>query len=135
MIHAKKKKGKGKDCRWLALAALIAAPAFAGDQVVCTLTTATGAAASTAACTSGSATWNAGGTVLMQCTTDVYVSSTTSRFGGTVTAATSSMELVDFTNNKDKVMILLNNNDKHISVLAVTAAGTCKFMTTTRKKP
>lgn len=119
----------------LYLLALLALPAFASEPVVCTLTTATGAAASTASCTSGSATWTTGSQVLMQCTTDVYMSSTTSTYGGTVTAATSSMELVDFTNNKDKVMILLNKNDLHISVLAATSAGTCKFMITQRKKP
>lgn len=119
----------------LALFAVFAGPALASESVVCTLTTATGAAASTASCTTGSATWTAGSQVLMQCTTDVYVSSTTSVFGGTVTAATSSMEMVDFTNNKDKVMILLDKNDLHVSVLAVTTAGTCKFMKTPRKKP
>ena len=119
----------------LYLLALLALPALASEPVVCTLTTATGAAASTASCTSGSATWTTGSQVLMQCTTDVYMSSTTSTYGGSVTAATSSMELVDFTNNKDKVMILLNKNDLHISVLAATSAGTCKFMVTQRKKP
>ena len=119
----------------LALFAVFAGPALASEPVVCTLTTATGAAASTASCTTGSATWTAGSQVLMQCTTDVYVSSTTSVFGGTVTAATSSMEMVDFTNNKDKVMILLDKNDLHVSVLAVSTAGTCKFMKTPRKKP
>jgi hypothetical protein len=45
------------------------------------------------------------------------------------------MEKVDFTNNLDKVAIPLNPNDKNISVLAVSSAGTCKFMTTLRKKP
>lgn len=134
-MFEKKKKGKGKGCRWLALAAILATPAFASEAVVCTLTTATGAAASTASCTTGSATWTQGSVVLMQCTTDVYISSTTSVYGGTVTAATSSAELVDFTNNKDKVMILLDKNDFHISVLAATSAGSCKFMKTQRKKP
>lgn len=114
---------------------LCASAAFASEPVVCTLTTGTGAAVTTAACTTGSATWARGSAVLMQCTTDVYVSSTTTVFGGTVTAATSSMELVDFTANKDKVMIILDKNDLHISVLAATAAGSCKFMVTQRKKP
>lgn len=119
----------------ITLFSVIAGDALASETVDCTLTTATGAAASTAACTSGSATWGRNTQVLMQCTTDVYVSSTTTQFGGTVTAATSSMELVDFTNNKDKVMVLLDKNDLHVSVLAVTTAGTCKFMKTPRKKP
>ena len=133
-MYEKKKKGKGKGCRWLLLAvALLAFPSFASEAVVCTLTTATGAAASTASCTTGSATWTKGSQVLMQCTTDVYVSSTT--VNGTVTAATSSSEVVDFTNNKDKVLVLLDKDDLHISVLATTSAGTCKFMLTKRKKP
>lgn len=119
----------------LLLVALLSLPAFASEPVVCTLTTATGAAATTASCTTGSATWTQGSQVLMQCTTDVYVSSTTSVYGGTVTAATSSAEMVDFTNNKDKVMILLDKRDFHISVLAATSAGSCKFMLTQRKKP
>jgi hypothetical protein len=115
---------------------LCASAAFASEPVVCTLTTGTGAATSTTGgCTTGSVTWKNGSAVLMQCTTDVYVSSTTTQFGGTVTAATSSMELVDFTVNKDKVFIILNKNDLHISVLAATAAGSCKFMITQRKKP
>lgn len=117
------------------LAALLSTAALASEPVVCTLTTATGAAASTAACTTGGATWTTGSQVLMQCTTDVYLSSTTAGIGGTVTAATSSMELVDFTNNKDKVMVLLDKKDFHISVLAATSAGSCKFMLTQRKKP
>ncbi len=122
----------------LLLSLILAAGPFtaqASEPVVCTLTTATGAAATTASCTTGSATWARGSAVLMQCTTDTYVSSTTVAFGGTVVAATSSSEAVDFTNNKDKVMIPLDKNDLHISVLAVTAAGSCKFMLTQRKKP
>lgn len=114
---------------------LLASVASAGEPVVCTLTTATGAATSTASCTTGSATWGKGQLVLMQCTTDTYVSHTTPAGSTTVTAATSSMELVDFTNNKDKVELPLNNNDQHVSVLAATSAGTCKFFVTTRRHP
>jgi hypothetical protein len=121
--------------KYALLAALLSTAALASEPVVCTLTTATGAAATTASCTTGSATWTRGSQVLMQCTTDVYVSSTTSAFGGTVSAAVSTSELVDFTNNKDKVMLILDKNDLHISVLAATAAGSCKFMVTPRKKP
>lgn len=117
------------------LALCLSFPAFAAETVVCTLTTATGAAASTASCTVGSATWIKGAYVLMQCTTDVYVSSTTATGTVVVTPATSSMELVDFTNNKDKVGIPLGTSEQHISVLAATAAGSCKFMLTNRKNP
>ena len=115
--------------------ALLSLPALAAETVVCTLTTATGSAASTASCTTGSATWLQGSYVLMQCTTDVYVSSSTATGTTTVTPATSSMELADFTGNKDKVGIPLGTSEKHISVLAATAAGTCKFMLTNRKNP
>lgn len=128
-----------KHWMWAALGAalsLISLSAHASEPVVCTLTTGTGAATTTAACTTGSATWTVGSQVLMQCTTDVHVSSTTTLFGGTVTAAAvATSEFVDFTNNKDKVFIILNKNDLHISVIAATAAGSCKFMTTQRKKP
>ena len=118
------------------LGAVYALTAEASEPVVCTLTTGTGAATSTTGgCTSGSVTWTRGSAVLVQCTTDTYISSSTTVFGGTVTAATSSMELLDFTNNKDKVMVSLDKNDLHISVLAATSAGTCKFMVTQRKKP
>lgn len=112
---------------------LFASAALGAEPVVCTLTTSTSAAASTASCTTGSATWSAGGAVLMQCTTDVYVSTTTTT--GSLAAATSSSEMVEFTTNKDKVAFWLNPGDKHVSVLAVSSAGTCKFMTTLRKRP
>ena len=114
---------------------LFASPALASDPVVCTLTTGTGAAASTAACTSGSATWLKNAYVLMQCTTDVYVSSTTPSGSAIVTPATSSSELVDFTNNKDKVGIPLGPREPPIRGLAATSGGTCKFMITNRKNP
>lgn len=120
--------------RLFTLVVLFSVTSFAAEPVVCTLTTSTGSAASTAACTTGSNSWARGGAVLMQCTTDVYVSST-STASSTVTPATSSSELVGFSANTDKVAIWLNPGDKDISVLAVTAAGTCKFMTTTRKRP
>lgn len=118
-----------------AFAALVASVAFASEPVVCTLTTSTGAAASTAACTTGSATWIKGSVVLLQCTSDVYVSSTTPSGTTTVNPATSSMELLDFSTSKDKVLIPLNPQDLHISVLAASSAGTCKFMTSLRKRP
>ena len=114
---------------------LLALPAFAAEPVVCTLTTATGAAANTVTCTTGSALWAKGGSVLMQCTSDVYVSSTTPAGSQVPTPATSSMEVVGFSATTDKVAIWLNPGDHDISVLAVTTAGTCKFMTTNRRRP
>lgn len=137
IFEAKKKKGKGKGCRWaLVVAALIAAPSFAGEKVVATLTTATGSAASTVSLTTGSADWIQGGVVLLQCTTDTYVSWDTPSGSTTVTAATSSSQLIAFSSNSDPFILYLGVNDKHISVLAATAAGTCKFIKSPfRRKP
>lgn len=120
----------------IGLVAALAVPVHAAETVDCALTTSTGGAVSTTGgCTSGTVTWQKGDYLLMQCTTDVYVSSTTTTNGGTVTAATTGAEFYDFTNNKDKVGIPLDQNDRHVSVLAATANGSCKFMKTKRKKP
>lgn len=136
ICEAKKKKGKGKGCRWALLAALVATSSFAGEKVVATLTTATGSAASSASPTTGTADWAQGGVVLLQCTTDVFVSWDTPAGSTTVSAATSSSQLIAFSSNSDPYIIYLGNNDKHVSVLAATAAGTCKFIKSPfRRKP
>lgn len=120
----------------LLLAALLSTSAFAGEKVVATLTTATGAAAVTTALTTGTADWAQGGVVLLQCTTDTYVSWDTPNNSTTVSAATSSSQLIAFSSNSDPFILYLGNNDKHISVLAATAAGTCKFIKSPfRRKP
>lgn len=107
----------------------LAATAFAADPVVCAVTTATGAAASTSSPTTGTCSWSPGSVILMQCTTDTYIDTAP---GGT---ASSADQRVDFTSNSDPYIIYLNNADQHVSVLAVTSAGSCKFMKTQRARP
>jgi hypothetical protein len=120
----------------LLFAVLLSTSAFAGEKVVATLTTATGAPASTATPTTGTASWAQGGVVLLQCTTDTFVSWDTPAGSTTVTPATNAMQLIAFSSNSDPYIIYLGNNDKHISVLAATAAGTCKFILSPfRRKP
>lgn len=107
--------------------------AEAADPVVCSVNTATGAASSTASPTTGTCSWAAGSVILMQCTTDVYVD--TSTVNNVAPTATSADAFVDWTNNKDWWPIYLDSNDKVISLLAVSSAGSCKFMLTKRKRP
>ena len=110
-----------------------ASEALAADPVVCSVNTATGAPSSTAAPTSGTCSWQQGQTLLMKCTTDTYVDSST--VNGVLPVATSADDLVDFTNNKDAFPLYLVNSDRVVSLLAATAPGNCKFQTTLRKKP
>jgi pectate lyase len=107
--------------------------AFAAEPVVCAITTATGSSASTASPTTGTCTWGKGATVLVQCTTDTYIDSTT--VGVTAPSATSSDQAIDFTNNKDPYIVYLGNSDKVIAVRAVSSAGSCNFMPSLRRKP
>lgn len=117
----------------VALVSLLSGAAMAADPVVCTVTTATGAASSTASPSSGTCSWAAGSVILMQCTTDVYVD--TSTVANVAPTASSADAFVDWTNNKDWFPIYLDSNDRVVSLLAVTTAGSCKFMTTKRKRP
>lgn len=116
--------------------------AWAAEPVVCAVTTSTSTAATTALPASGACTWAKGATVLMQCTTDVYVDSAavldvlpTADGGTTGGVATSADQRVDFTSNSDPYPIYLDQGDRHVSLLAVSSAGSCKFMTTKRPKP
>ena len=118
------------------LAALISTSALAGEKVVATLTIGTGAATSSAALTTGTADWSKGGIVLLQCDQDVYISWDTVVCTTTVTVATSAMQRINFSSNNDPYIIYLGVNDKDVSVLAVSSAGTCKFIKTPfRRKP
>lgn len=108
-------------------------PPPAAEPVVCTLTTATGSSAVTSSPTTGTCSWGAGSVVLMQCSTDTYVDSSTVL--GVAPSATSADQNIDFTNNKDPYPIYLDQGDKAIAVRAVTTAGTCYFMTSKRRKP
>lgn len=112
---------------------IVPASAQAADLVVCSVNTATGAASSTASPTTGTCSWPTGSVILMQCTTDVYID--TSTINNVAPTASNADAFVDWTNNKDWWPIYLGNNDKVVSLLAVSAAGTCKFMTTQRKRP
>ena len=117
--------------KYLALVAgFLGGLALAAEPVVCTVTTSTSTAATTGTCATGTDTpWTKGSVVLMQCTTDVYID-----FNG-LGDATSADQRVDFSSNSDPYIIYLGNNDKHVSVLAVSAAGSCKFMKTQRARP
>jgi hypothetical protein len=120
----------------LALALSLASVSMAGETVVATLTIGTGAATVTTALTTGTAAWVQGGLVLLQCDQNVFISWTTPAGQTVVTTATSAMQRIDFTSNSDPYIIYLSNNDRHISLLSVSAAGTCKFITSPfRRKP
>ena len=131
--------------KYLALVAgFLGGLALAAEPVVCTVTTSTSTAATTGTCATGTDTpWTKGSVVLMQCTTDVYIDfnglgDVSSPFDGGVVGsavATSADQRVDFSSNSDPYIIYLGNNDKHVSVLAVSAAGSCKFMKTQRARP
>jgi hypothetical protein len=79
----------------------------------------------------------------MQCTTDVYIDSSSlvdvsaPLDGGVIgtAVATSADQRVDFSSNSDPYPIYLGVNDQHVSVLAVSSAGSCKFMKTQRRRP
>lgn len=123
--------------------------AEAADNVACAVTTSTSTAATTAAPASGACDWQPGNVIMMQCTTDVYVDTNAVRavfntqsdggnyFDGGTTGgvATSADQRVDFSSNSDPYIIYLNNGDHHVSLLAVSAAGSCKFMKTQRARP
>lgn len=115
------------------VALFVALTTYGAEPVVCTLTTATGSSAITSSPTTGTCSWGKGATVKMKCTTDTYVDSTT--VGSTAPSATSADETVDFSSNKDPILVYLDGNDQHIAVRAVSSAGTCTFMTTKRRKP
>ena len=127
------------------LGAVYALTAEAADPVVCAVTTSTSTAATTAlpAAGPGACNWGKGAVILMQCTTDVYIDSTSlvdvaaPLDGGVIgtAVATSADQRVDFSSNSDPFPIYLGVNDQHVSVLAVSSAGSCKFMKTQRRRP
>lgn len=131
------------------MAALVpASTADAADNVICAVTTSTSAAATTELPATGTCSWSKGSVILIQCTTDVYIDTNTvlavfnpdggtrSPDGGTTGGVASSAdEMLDFTNAKDAVPLYLNSTDQHVSVLAVSSAGSCKFMKTQRRRP
>lgn len=104
----------------------------AAEPVVCSITT-DGTSKTTASPTSGSCTWVAGSTVLVQCDQDIYLDSTT--VGLTAPTASSADQKIAFTSNSDPVLIYLEPRDKVIAVTQVSVAGTCKFMTVSTRRP
>ncbi len=107
----------------------------AGDDRQCSVTFTTGVAGTTAVPTTGTCTWGAGSTLLMQCDQDVY-------FSGTTTATSTDFQ-VKFSVNPDPYLIYMldtsggsgTSSQKNVSVLGVSASGTCKFAKTNRRKP
>lgn len=120
---------------FLLAAVLTSLVVWAAEPVVCTVDTATGSSASTASPTTGTCSWGKGAVVLIQCSTDTYVDSTTITSPYTVPSATSADQAVDFTNNKDPYPLYLGQYEQIVAVRAVSTAGSCKFMTTQRRKP
>lgn len=110
----------------LGLVLLGSAAQAAGEDRQCSVTFTAGAAGTTATPSAGTCSWLAGATVLMQCDQAVYWSQT-----GTATATDFK---VDFVSNADPYIVYLSPNAKAISVLGVTASGTCKFGATTVRK-
>jgi len=117
------------------LAASVGGYAFSAEPVVCAITTATGSSAVTSSPTTGTCSWGKGATVLVQCTTDTYIDSTSTSTGSVPPSAATTDQAVDFTNNKDPYIIYLGADDKVIAVRAVTTAGSCNFMPSLRRKP
>ena len=116
----------------LAVALLFAVSSMASEPVVCAITT-DGTSKTTASPTTGTCSWVAGSTVLMTCTADVYVDSTT--VSGVAPTASSADQPLIFSSNQDPVLIYLTSSDKVIAVTQITAAGSCKFMTISPRRP
>lgn len=108
------------------VAGVVATFAFASEQVLCTLSVTTTAAA-TSSPTSGTCSWAKGAVVAMQCPNVVVHYD--ARPGGT---ATTSDILVDFTANPDPYLIDLRSDESVISVRTATGSGTCVFASTVK---
>lgn len=106
--------------------------AQAAEPVVCSITT-DGTSKTTASPTSGTCSWQKGSTVLVTCTADIYLDSTT--VGITPPTASSADQPIIFSSNQDPVPIYLEPRDQVIAVTQITAAGTCKFMTVSTRRP
>lgn len=113
---------------------LMVQPAWSAEKVLCSVTYTAGVAGVTSAPTTGSCSWDIGSNVLMQCTTDVYFNYQV--VNGALAAATSADAVAGFASNTDPIPVCLStpSRERHISVLGVTAAGTCKFMQTSFRR-
>lgn len=117
----------------MAMVMFYVSPAWSAEKVVCSVTYTTGAAGVTSSPATGTCTWAQGATVLVQCSTDVYGSWQLTS-AGTLVTATSADVTLSFASNLDPIPVCLQGTERHISVLGVTANGTCKFMTTSLKR-
>lgn len=119
---------------------------FASEPVVCQIKTIVGTSLDTSqpdggvqdvrsldGGTSGLCLWQAGATILMHCTNDVYMDSTTD--AGKLPVASPIDQRIDYVVNRDPYIVYLGNQDKVIAVVAVEDAGVCSFMPSLRKKP
>lgn len=104
----------------------------AGNDVICQVAFTTaikGETLRTAACV-----WESGAVLGLQCDQDVYVSATdrTTPNNQVPDAGVNDM-IATFSANKDPVPLYLMNTQKHVTVLGVTASGTCKFSALKRR--
>lgn len=120
------------------VAFLYATEVQAAEQVVCSVTFTNVAAGTTASPASGTCSWLRGTMVLMSCDQDVYFSATTG-FNSVVVPATAAMQRLNFISVaqvENPYPVYLSTSDKDVSVLGVTASGTCKFIVSPfRRKP
>lgn len=117
----------------MALVVFYVQPAWSAEKVVCSVTYTTGAAGVTSSPASGTCSWSPGGAVLVQCSSDVYGSWAVNA-AGTVVTATSADVTLSFSSNLDPIPVCLQGRENHISVLGVTASGTCKFLPTSLRR-
>ena len=76
--------------------------------------------------------WPNGANVLVQCSSDVYANYAMD--AGVLPDATSNDTTFAFATNLDPIPVCLVGQERHISVLGVSASGTCKFITTTLRR-
>ena len=108
----------------------ISALAADNEDAICVVNFSSTDAGFTNASTDGGCTWLEGATIIMQCDQDVYFNQ-----GNPQRAASSQDFIVKFTINPDPYKIFLGNKNKVISVIGSTAAGSCKFSDSPRRKP
>lgn len=117
----------------MSLVLFYVSPAWSAERVVCSVTYTTGVAGVTSSPATGTCAWSPGGAVLVQCNTDVFASWAVNA-AGTVITATSSDVTLAFATNLDPIPVCLQGRENHISVLGVTASGTCKFIPTSLRR-
>lgn len=85
---------------------------------------------------SGTCSWQKGATVLMQCDVNILADTTNPGGSSNIPIVTSSDQFYAFGTNTDPVILYLDPQDKVISIAEADGGqGTCKFMTSKRRKP